>query len=405
MATASFDAQFLNIPIRALYISGSLFPMVVREATLSRGVNVHDAGTMSVMIMGDLTFDGNLRIPVDSLDPTGGTRVIDVQSLTGQPIFFTYGITPQVESFFGYILSVTPDQKFKQGLNYVIQVVASTLVMQQVVRRFYTNITSADFISQCCSRVQLGFDGRQFNGYHWPSIGVTDQTDWTMSVAMAMLNGSALFSWAGVVRMVNPLEMFKQYPYTKLTSSDDLLETDRKLMDFKPTEQAAGQLAVAPRRFYFFDDRGTVVNYKQPSDLGNPRYNPYSDRPVRSRQEAEVLAAASASDMGRWLHSATARIKGDSSIYPGLTVEVFSGAKDATVRFNGRWLVRDVQHSMTREAYNTELTLVRPGNTVPAISKASFEHFWRASEKPRPGLALRNGQWTSSWASPYTEAA
>lgn len=407
-STASFDAQFLNIPIRALFINSALFPVVVREVTVSRSAGAHDAISMSVLVQGEMTFDGNLRIPVDDITSISRTRDVSPQSLPGQPVNFTYGVAPQVEQFYGYIVSITPDQQFKQGLNYIITMVGSTLALQQVNRRFYTNTSIPQLVKKCVDRASLGFDvavSDSIVGYQWPSLGVTTETDWTLVNGLANWAGCLVFNWGGVVRLVDPAELFRMYPFTTLVSSDDLLETDRKLMDFKPTEQTIEQVSKAPQEFYFFDGAGTVVSHKQSTTATGVQHAPYFDSPVRNRQEAELLANASAKSLSRWLQNATARIKGDASIYPGVTVEVNTGTRSATAKYNGRWLVVSVKHSMKRDAFATELALIRPGASIPSLVKSSFEHFWRSSPKARPALSLRDGRWMSSWAEPFMEVA
>jgi hypothetical protein len=405
---ASFDAQFLNIPIRALFINGALFPVVVREVTVSRSAGAHDAISMSVLIQGELTFDGNLRLPVDEPTALSRTRDVSPQSLPGQPVNFTYGVAPQVEQFYGYVVSITPDQQFKQGLNFVITMVGATLALQQVNRRFYTNVSIPQLVKKCVDRAGLGFDlavSDSIVGYQWPSLGVTTETDWSLINGLANWAGCLVFNWNGVVRLADAAELFRMYPFTSLVSSDDVLESDRKLMDFKPTEQTAEQVSKAPQVFYFFDGSGTVVSHKQPTTDSNPQHVPFYNSPVKNRQEAELYSNASAKSMSRWLQNATARIKGDASIYPGVTVEINTGTRSATAKYNGRWLVVSVKHSMKRDAFATELALVRPGASIPTLVKSSFEHFWRNSPKARPALALRSDKWMSSWAEPYVEVA
>lgn len=399
---ATFDPQYLNIPIRSLLVGDSVFPVVVREATIKRGSVLHDEVTLSVVVQGEMTAQGYLRIPLNESDPLAGTRDVPTESLVGKPVTFVYGVPPNVDQFYGYVLSMTPDQKFKQGLNFTITMAGATLALQRVNRRFYTNVTATEFARRCLSRSLLGYTGPESN-YRWPSLGVTKSTDWKIIQSMSRLIGTLLFNWNGVVMLYDPIALFKKFPYTTLVSSDDLLESDRKLLDFKPTEHTADQVAKQPKEFFFFDDNGKVVSYRQPST--NPTFLPHTDSPVRNRQEAELLGRSSTTDPDRWLQSATARIRGDAAIYPSVTVDVNTGTRSSTAKFNGRWLVLTVKHSMGRDAFNTELTLVRPGDTIPALTGSSFEHFWRTDDRPKPAMYLRNGQWVSTWADTSLEVA
>lgn len=400
--TASFDAQFLNIPIRTLLINEEPIPVVVREATITRGTGVHDSASLSIVFSGGTMFEGNIRIPIDSAFPAAGTRDIRVDSLAGQPIRFAYGIAPQVEEFYGYISSFTPDQKFKQGLNFVVNMVGATFSMQRVSRLFYTNITAAELVKRCADRCHIGSD-IDATTYRWPSVGMAKSTDWQASKTMAKLSGRILLNWNGVLRMKDPVELFRQYPYAFLVSTSDLLESEKKLLDFSPTESSPGQISSTPREFFFFDPNGTVVSHKQATDNLESYFVAFSDMPVHDRDEAENYEMSSIKDIDRWLQRATARIRGDASIYPGMIVNINTGANESSAKFNGRWLVLEVKHSMKRDAYNTELRLYRQGSSIPVATSLSFEHFWRSYEKPQPVLILRNKEWLSSWAEPFVE--
>jgi hypothetical protein len=402
VANASFDAQFLNIPIRSLVINDGVFPVVVREAKIRRGYSAHDSAELSVLIQGEMTFDGRVRVAASG---TSGTTDVRVESLVGQPVLFTYGVAPMIETFYGYILSVNPDQKFKQSLNYVITLVGATAVMQSLNRRFYTNVTDGELVQRLADRGSLGFSSNTSTVYRWPSIGVTSQTDWELAVALSERSACLLFNWGGVLRMDDPRRLFRDFPFTTLVVSDDLLETDRRLLDFKPVSQSEYQITTRPVEFFFFDRSGQVVSYQQPKPGYDGSHTPFGESPVMSREEAELYGAMMNNSIERWLQSATARIKGDASIYPGVTVDVNTGTRSSTAKFNGRWLVLQVSHSMTREAFNTELTLARPGDSIPALSKSTFDPFWRSSTRGRPSLFLRNGLWFSSWSNPNTEVA
>ena len=402
MATASFDAQFLNIPIRTLYISGSALSVVVREATIKRSHGRHDSADLSVLIDGELTFDGNARITLQSGDTNAGAQSAAVESLVGQPVSFVYGVSPQVETFYGYVTEVVPAQQFKQGLNYTIRMTGSTFSCQRIYQAFYVNLTDTEIAKQAADRSSHGFYTNANLTYRWPSVGVTQYTDWELLNALSSRNGCLLFNWGGVIRMEESRALFKQYPFTTLVSSDDLLESSRKLMDFTPVAKGVNQVNTRPMEFFFFDRNGQVVSHK--SDPNRPVSTPYSSEPIFSREEAELSAQSLSNTVSRWLHTATARVRGDASIYPGVTVDVNTGTRSSTAKFNGRWLVLQVSHSMQRDAFATELTLARPGDLIPALTKSNFDHFWRSTERPRPTVTLRNSRWVSSWASPNTEA-
>lgn len=396
MADSSFDPQFLNIPIRALNINGSVYPIVSREATIIRGVNRHDTIELSAMLSGTVTFDGKVRIPLDAANPTSGTTDVDIQTLSGQPVSFVYGVSPQTEQFIGYVTLVTPEQKFKESINFKLTMTGASIVLQKVIRRFEKIITVPDAIANRVNNQWLGYFGDPHT-YLWPSWAQTVETDWQMITKLAGAVGYLVFPWGTVVRVQDPRRLFTQAPYTTLTISDDLLETDRKLMDFIPQETSSDLLDKQGIEVFYFDPVGKVARLRQNLLAANPVWVPYTERAVDSRAEAQVILTAAESSVLRWPQQAKARIRGDASVYPGLIVNVVSGT--ATFNFNGRWLVVMVSHSMNRQAFQTELSLVRP-LSIPTPNNASFQHFWTLAGMARPTAWLREGQWFSSLSNP-----
>lgn len=396
MADSSFDPQFLNIPIRALNINGSVYPIVSREAKITRSVNKHDIIELSAMLSGTVTFDGKVRIPLDSANPTSGTRDVDIQTLAGQPVSFVYGVSPQTEQFTGYVTAVTPEEKFKESINFKLTMSGASVVLQKVIRRFEKIITVPEAIANRVNNQWLGYFGDPHT-YRWPSWAQTVETDWQMVVKLAATIGYLVFTWGAVVRIHEPRSLFKAAPYTTLTISDDLLESDRKLMDFVPAEMSSDLLDKQGLEVFYFDPAGKVASLRQNLSGANPVWVPYSSRAVDSREESQVILTAAESSILRWQQQATARIRGDASLYPGLIVDVVSGT--ATYNFNGRWLVVVVSHSMNRQAFQTELTLVRP-LSIPTPSNASFQHFWTLAGMAKPTAWLRESQWFSSISNP-----
>lgn len=400
MATSSFDAQFLNIPIRAINVNGIVYPVVTREATIIRGVNQHDTIELSLLISGTIQFDGKVRIPLDANSPSSGTQDVDIQTLNRQPVSFVYGVSPQTEQFIGYVTAVTPEEKFKEGMNFKLSLTGASVVLQRVIRRFETLVTVPQAISNRVDARWLGFVG-DTHDYQWPAIAQTAGTDWQMIVALAARIGWLIFTWGAVVRAQNPLLLFKQFPFTTLSSADDLLETDRKLMDFTPTQKSADLLDVQGVEVFYFDNSGNVATMQQTMTASNPQWLPYTETPVTNREEAQVLIDSANNDPSRWEQQAVARVQGDASFYPGLIVNVASGISNSD--FNGRWLIVKVTHSMNRTAFQTELLLVRP-LTIPIYDASSFQHFWDRRGIPRPTVFLRDGTWFSSISNPTVRA-
>lgn len=392
MATGSFDATFLNIPIRALVIDNEVYPVVTREASIIREVNAHDVVEIDLLIAGQLTTSGKARIPFDATLPNGGEREVVVQSLVGKPISFVYGVSPETEQFLGYVTGLTPDNSFTQGLSFKIRMIGASVVMQRVVPRFESKKTTGQAVSLRVNSRGLGFFG-DTHPYVWPAIAQTSETDWEKCVNLASTVGYALFTWGAVVRMHNPIDLFKQHVYKTLTRSEDILESGRNLLDFSADEKSDDLLDRQGLEMHFFDNSRNVVSTKQPLKGAKPKWVPFTSNPVDDQQMAEAVLTGYSLNMARWNQHARARIRGDAALYPGMIVNVES----AEGPYNGRWLVIRVEHKMNRESFQTDVSLIRR-TVVPAATQPSFAHFWSPTGKGKPAAFLRDEEWFSSWA-------
>jgi hypothetical protein len=60
-------------------------------------------------------------------------------------------------------------------------------------------------------------------------------------------------------------------------------------------------------------------------------------------------------------------------------------------RYNGRWLVRGVQHKMDRQNFQTQLVLARPESTTP-IGITPYVPFWSQAGRARPTMMLSSNE-------------
>ena len=71
-----------------------------------------------------------------------------------------------------------------------------------------------------------------------------------------------------------------------------------------------------------------------------------------------------------------------------MTVEVMTtNSKLYTGKYNGRWLIRAVQHKMDRQSFQSNLMLARPDGKMP-VTTAGYTPFWQTAAKSRPTLTL-----------------
>ena len=70
-----------------------------------------------------------------------------------------------------------------------------------------------------------------------------------------------------------------------------------------------------------------------------------------------------------------------------MSVEILTtNPKYYTGKFNGRWLIRGVQHKMDRQSFQSNLCSLGPWHH--AGLQRGYVPFWQAATKPRPTLTL-----------------
>jgi hypothetical protein len=399
MPTISIDPSFLNIPISDVYIGEIKYPLVVRECSITRYANEHDVATLSVVLNGTLQMDGSYQIPIDETDPTGASQTVVVEQMVDQPIKFTYGINGVTETFTGYVTAVTPNQRFKQSIDFQIDMTGASFILQQVTRRMDTNKTIPELIQLRTEAAGLTLLSHGSN-YRWQARGQSTETDWEFICNTCLLIGYIVFTWGPVIRVCDPLKLMEKTPYRILTTTSDVLEDpQRSLMDFQPTETSPQLYNKQGLITSILSSNGDVTIQK--GGTGAKNYIPVTFPILSVEQGREVIAGVDR-NIERWTQQAEARIKGDASIYPGMTVTINTGQASASARYNGRWLVIGVEHSMTRTTFNSNLTLGRPVPVPTVKDSGVYRPFWDEFEIGIPTARLLSGSiFNHSWSTQY----
>lgn len=385
----SFDPNFLKIPISGINIGGNDYVFVVRECSISRTMNEHDSVTMSATLAGNVSFGNQIAVPINIQNPTGETRTISIEQLAGQPIRFIMGVDPDVSFFAGYVTSVNPTNRFKQGIDFEIEMSGASIVLQQSNRYFDNDARFFDLIKKRTesSELTLFCDNHP---YVFPTTGQTEESDWEFILALSNLIGYTVFTWGPVIRVCNPYKILATAPKKRLVFSDNVLDTEKSLMDLYIEEVSPDLWRTQEVEAYCFDTLGSVLQFPEPATRNaNRKYNPVGN--VYADEGGYRMAVESVSkQIERWRFNATARIKGDTGIYPGMMVQLDTGQQSATTTYNGNWLVTGVEHSMNRTAFDTNLTLTRPA-VRPNQTGSTFQHFWSDFNSAEPRIILRTG--------------
>lgn len=362
------------------------------------------------------------------------STLVETTGLKGKPIAFYYGLPPSTELFYGYIDSVKDDasQTGAGHLSFTLSCLGVTKEMQTGSPRFFTNSTVPKVIENLAYQGLLGFHGHG-HPLAWPVLAQTEESDWKFASMLAARLGWSLFNRYGVVMLYDPLTLLQENgSFTQLVSSQysstAFVDYERALIEFTPTEESDNAYRQIGAKLAYFN-KDNVQTVTQRGDKFTV-FKYLTNIVARGPQEAELYANMTNNATAYWSQQATARVLGNANIFPGMSVDVFTtNPKFYTGRFNGRWLVRAVQHRADRQTFQTELVLARPNNA--GASQGPYVPFWSQVSgynvpgtsafadsvipptttlnvpplKPRPSMTLFEGRWQSSWANPNVRAA
>jgi hypothetical protein len=378
-ASATGKTTYGRTPIYQMRISGSALEVNVQSATINMGEDMHDTITMTVSSADRTTTEG----------------------LVDQTISFLYGNSGKTEVFSGFITEVAEQQNSTGVLTWSMSIVGPTKPMQTGVPRFWTNRSIPSAIESLAYWSYLGYYGHDHT-FIWKTLAQTDISDWKMAVSLARRLGWAVYNRYGVVMLLDPLQLFlNQGAVATLISETYTLaknsfNDERTLLEFSPQEESEtspSQMGI--KAAYFNAD--TVQVAMQQGVHTNYRF--VNNFVIRGPEEAALYVDAIAHDSSNWRHTATARIMGNAALFPGMSVDVLTKSSGvAAGKFNGRWLIRSVQHKMDKQSFQSNLTMARPEGKMMTYS-GGYSPFWGSTTRPRPTLTYmaETGSWMSSW--------
>lgn len=372
-----------RVPIFRPLLNGEEFPVTFEEAGISLSSSSHDT----------------------VIAQCSSTTLTTVDGMLNSAISFFWGQAPRTELFCGYIVGVGVTKSGEGSLSFGLIILGVTKVMQEGKPRYWVNRTVPYAVMMLAYSNNLGVHTHD-HPFVWGSMAQTEQSDWQMLDIQASRLGWGIFNRYGVILAYDPLLLIRDSgSYCTLVSSQDQdfdPTANRRLIEFNPDERSDENPDSMGTKVAYFTDRNDVQVTKQLGD--HTKYKFVTQWVLRNGEEAAIYANAASSKMGGWDQTATARIWGDSDIYPGMCVDVIT-TNNLYLRnkYDGRWLVRSLQHKMDRSQFQTQLDLVRPSNSIQ-VSQEPYRSFWAIAGRPRPGLSLVDGVWTSSWTDPRVQS-
>ena len=369
-----------RVPVFNPMLNGAEFEVTVTDATVTLSEKKHDTAKLTCL----------------------SNVLTDTDGILDSPISFFYGQAPRTELFTGYVVDVGEAQTGEGSLTFGLEILGPTKVMQTVTPRFWYRKSAPDVARDLAHLNGLGYVGHS-PSYIWHTLSQTDESDWMVTVNAANRLGWSVFHRYGVVMCYDPVRLFTESgAYARLISAQDhdfQAESDRRLIDFHPTEISSANPERMGGKVAYFTENGQVQVATQPGEFTKFRF--YSSFVIRTATDAEVYLNALSTRMDSWKQLAVARIWGDADILPGMCIDIFTRNPRYTKKdqFNGRWIVRATKHVMDRSQYQTQLSLSRPLATQQTTSDP-YQSFWHQAGKPKPSLLLQEGAWVSSWTNP-----
>lgn len=354
-------------PIFRPMLNGDEFDIQVSEAAFQFGENRHDQVTMSV----------------------SSTERTNTDGIVNGAISFLFGSAPTTDVFSGYVTDVREVNSSAGSLSWTMTIIGPTKTMQTGLPRFWTFKSVPSVVQNLAYLGYLGFHGHE-HPHLWRSVAQTSESDWRTAVRQATKLGWIVYNRYGVVMCYDPLELFTgQGAFMSLISESydtALAQTDveRSLLAFEPVEESEDKVENMGVKAAFLHDGVLTVATQQ--GVHNS-YRFVDNWVIRDPEEARLYLNAEDSLVDRWKQRATARVLGNAQLYPGMSVDILT--KDTRFyrgKFNGRWLIRSVQHSMDRSQFQTNLKLARPGGASVQVTQAEYKPFWELAKRAKPIL-------------------
>ena len=355
-------------PIYRIMLNGEPLDVNVQEVSINLSENMHDT----------------VLLTVSSAELTTTLGILE------GAISFLYGHASKTEVFSGYVTELQEVQNDTGVLTWTMGIMGPTKTMQTGMPRYLTQRTIPSAVEYLSYSSYLGYTGHPHT-HVWPALAQTDGSDWKVICSWAKRLGWSIYNRYGIVMMHDPLQLLLTNGVAAVLVSEtynlakDGLDDERSLLEFNPEEESETATKQQGTKVAYFNQDQLQVAFQQGD---HAKYRFVSDFVIRNAAEAKVYVDSDDSDDSNWRQSASARCLGNANLFPGMSVEVLTtNPKYYTGKFNGRWLIRAVQHKMDKQSFQTNLMLSRPDDKIQVYTGA-YAPFWQLMGKSRPVLSL-----------------
>lgn len=304
------------------------------------------------------------------------------------PISFRWGVrNTGIETFQGYVAKIAKDQKFQQQPLIHTTLMGPTWKLAGGRPNFWSNVTSQQIAQDLTTRHRVGLMADP-HPYVWREFAQSRESDWGTLVKLANRLGFLIYTYRGVVRLIDPLKAMKQPPIARLLKSTNPLDTEATLIEFLPATLSDHDRSVGITSFGYLSGGEAQTEHDDSFQFDTGIY-------VQDSRQAKLMADSIVRRVDRWKHRAEARVRGNASLVPGVVVDIVTGTVQTSRDTNdGLWLVVGATHTINRNVFQTSLRLAR-NDVYAGGGIGSYRPFW--DRRGRPSMFLTNGRWTSNW--------
>lgn len=363
----------INLPVSRIRIDGrDRGGLLVTAVKVYRAIGKHDSAQISCQIASS-----------------------EISDLDGKPISFIIGSTGGSTQFYGYIYSIEKEQKLQTTVTCTLSCIGATAVTKRPVFGLVKNATAESIAKRVLSPDNIGYYSAGSSAA-FPRLSLTGRTGWSALTHANNLSGRMLSFHEGAVWLFDPITELEEGSavITLQKSIDNQGSGGRRLLDFLPSTAATFPKPSVPRAAWF-SSSGEVVVKKPLSPLARDTFY-ITDTYIPSSTYAEDLFKR-IDRQNSLAQTATARILGTSSLCPGNTVDISTGAVSLIQdSYDGLWVATEVTHEISDGLFQTSLKLVRD-KYRPTKKNIPYKWFYTRGARPHPSMSLSNGAWISSW--------
>lgn len=310
-----------------------ILPSRVQSITISREVGKHESS--------DITLRVSSR---------------DTDRLLTSLVSFSFGSGAGAGAFYGYVYGVSKGQKYGTDTLVTINCVGVSKETKSLsVPRVYNQVIADQVAKSEASSSGMAYFTSNPSDFKVDRLITSGYSSWVVITTACALKGNFVSPIGGTIYSFNVRSLLDSLIINRFLSKsakygDGSVGT---ILDFDAGISEASDSGPVSYGYFNANNEAVITTVG-----GNGEYRD-SDW-VTSLFVADHRSVGRDSWVRSWSHSATARIEGEGSIYPGSVVSVSTGASHTVSDvWDGPWVVTAVKHELSSGSFQTQLSVVR----------------------------------------------